>query len=194
MSLKTSVPEKYGKLKSELEICLHQYYRKLPWPLNDQTCGAVDDELQQIFNQVMENLYTPEVKEQLKRDRVAQMEIMSKSNLDDNESLLWVYCVGCQRIFAGRTRGCVKVTCCHFYTKQGTKIDDHGCGLEFEWTKAQPVPIANLPADFWLATIEDDQRAPQVKKIISAVVEGVRSVYNASPMGSQNCPVTQGKN
>lgn len=185
MSAVISVPEKYGKLKSEIETCLHTYYNALPWPLNDQTFGAVDNELQQIFNQVMQKLYTPAVKEQLKRDRIAQMESMSNSSLGDNESLLWVYCVQCQRIFAGRTKGCVNVTCCHFTTKQGTQNVDHGCGLEFQWAKAQPVPIANLPQDFWFSNIEVDQRAPHVKNVISAAVDGVRRMYGAVSRATQ---------
>jgi hypothetical protein len=92
--------------------------------------------LQQIFNKVLQNLFTPKLKERLKRDRVQQMTLMSKLQLEENESLLWVCSVCCRRIFAGRTRGYVNVTCCHFTTKSGTTNVDHGCGLKFEWAKA----------------------------------------------------------
>ncbi|CAF4590171.1 unnamed protein product [Rotaria socialis] len=184
MASNRTVPEKYGKLKMELEICLRQYYDKLPWPLNDQTIGAVDDELQQIFYRVMQNLFTPEVKEQLKRDRMAQMEMMSKLNLGNNESFLWVYCVGCRRIFAGRTRGCVNVTCSQFNNKVGVRIVDHGCGITFEWAKAQPVPINTLSSDIWFSSIETDQRADFVKNLISDVTDDARNISSAGANGS----------
>ncbi|CAF0988070.1 unnamed protein product [Rotaria magnacalcarata] len=184
MASNRTVPEKYGKLKMELEICLRQYYDNLPWPLNDQTIGAVDDELQRIFYRVMQNLFTPAVKEQLKRDRMAQMEMMSKLNLDKNESLLWVYCVGCRRIFAGRTRGCVNVTCCQFKNKAGVKIVDHGCGFTFEWAKAQPVPINTLSSEIWFSSIETDQRTNSIKNLISDVKDNVRNISSAGANGS----------
>lgn len=189
IALRICEPEKYGKLIKELELRLRQYYDKLPWPLNDQTIGEVDTKLQQIFNQVLHNLFTPEVRERLKRDRMQQMTSMSKLQLDNNESLLWIYCVGCRRIFAGRTRGCVNVTCCHFTTKFGTRNIDHGCGLTFEWAKAQPVPIETLSPDIWISNIERDERNSLVQDLISAVTNKVRSIYSAndSRQRSRSC-------
>jgi hypothetical protein len=182
MAMSIDEPGKYGKLIQELEVCLRQYYDKLPWPLNDQTIGVVDDKLQRIFHQVMQNLFTSAVKERLKSDRVKQLATMSRLNLDGNESLLWVYCVSCRKIFAGRTRGCVKVTCCHFDMKSGAKNVDHGCGLEFEWAKAQPVPIDSLPPDIWFSNIETDQRGTTIRNLLSDKRDIVRKGYNARPI------------
>lgn len=183
--------EMYGNLVKELEICLRNYYDKLPWPLNDKTVGEVDNELHKIFDRVIQNIFTPEVKQRLKRERIEQMELMSKLRLNENESLLWVYCVYCKRVFAGRTRGCVNVTCCHFNTIRGTKNSDHGCGQTFQWEKAQPVQMSSLPQEFWHAAIETDERNGSIESILSIKKDEVRRLYSAnkkkicSPYGSQ---------
>lgn len=179
MSSTQNVSQKYGLLKIELEKCLHQYYCKLPWPLNDQTIQKVNDELKIIFNRVMEQLFTPEVRAQLQDERVAQIQALSRLNFDQNESLLWVYCVGCKRIFAGRTRGCVNVTCAHFDMKNGTKNNSHGCGLQFEWANAQPVPIEKIPPQVCFSNISQDERTAHVNTLMSSITNGLHSMYSA---------------
>ncbi|CAF1202522.1 unnamed protein product [Didymodactylos carnosus] len=179
-STNATTPEKYGFLLIDIEYCLKRYYEKLPWPLNDETIGQVESDLQGLCTQALDNIYTPEVIEQLKRDRVAQMEALSKLKLAENESLLWVHCVGCKRIFAGRTVGCANVTCSQFQVSD-TMNTDHGCSLTFQWKKAQPVKFDQLPKDIWLLDIEGANRGDVFRKKI-------RELQRKIILGAANLP------
>jgi hypothetical protein len=179
-SMNKTVPEKYGALLTAVDACLQQYYAQLPWPLNNDTMGEVHSVLQQQLVQSLNQLYTPAVQEQLKQDRLAQQQRLSQQRFERNESLLWVHCVGCRRIFAGRTRGCVKVTCSRFAVDQGLTTD-HGCNLTFEWVKAQPVDLSLLPTEFWFSKIEAGERAGSARNIINDAFASARDLFAAKP-------------
>lgn len=180
-SANITVPEKYGKLLAAVETCLQQYYAELPWPLNDNTIGELHSTLQQQLENALNQLYTPAVQEQLKQDRIAQQQRLANQRFEENESLLWVHCVGCQRVFAGRTRGCPKVTCDRFKVDQGISTD-HGCSLTFEWTKAQPANLSLLPSEFWFSKIEAGDRAGSARNMVN---DAFTSVYNFFAPGSR---------
>jgi hypothetical protein len=180
ITMNSDVPQKYGILQKELENCLRWYYDELPWPLNDETFDSIDVKIREIYNQALDQLYTPEVRAQLKRDRAAQMELLSNSKFSENESYVWVYCVHCRRIFAGRTKGCVKVQCSHFvlpHTK--TTNTDHGCGETFIWELAQPVRVNDLPEEMWLSNIEEGHRDKSTQEFLSKIRQTLQSVSTA---------------
>ena len=179
-SMAITVPEKYGKLLTVVQACVEQYYNNLPWPLNKDTISEVELVLQQQLEQALNQLYSPAVQEQLKQDRMAQQQLLANQNFAENESLLWVFCVGCKRIFAGRTRGCVKVTCSRFRVDQGLPTD-HGCDLTFQWSRAQPVNLSLLPSEFWFSNVEAGNRTSSARSLITNAFTTARDFLNSAP-------------
>lgn len=173
-----AVPEKYGKLLNGVEACVQQYYNALPWPLNKDTIGEVELVLQQQLERALNQLYTPAVQARLKQDRIAQQQQLANQKLAENESLVWVHCVACKRVFAGRTRGCVNVTCSRFKVDQGLATD-HGCNLTFQWAKAQPANLSLLPSEFWFSNVEAGNRASSARILIADFLTTARDSLNA---------------